>query len=312
VSKTVLAIGAHPDDVEFLMAGTLIHLADRGCSLHITHLANGSCGTSKLDIDEIKRVRSAEAEKAASSIGAAYYPGVADDLQLFYNRRNLSRVGALVRLVAPDLLLVHSPDDYMEDHMIACRLAVTAAFGRGMKNFPVDPETPPIDKKLTVYHAQPHLNRGYLGKTINPDLFVDISTVLERKRKMLMKHESQHSWLDESQRMKSVKNTLVETAREVGRLSRWFEYAEGWRFHHHAGFCDKDSDPLSQMLNGLAFQADEVEDGKKKARKWRLNERDKNWNCWTGLGSRSAYRSLQIDSGRLSDRCLFAPEPRSG
>ncbi|NOY59693.1 MAG: PIG-L family deacetylase, partial [Calditrichaeota bacterium] len=59
--KKVFAIAAHPDDIEFMMSGTMILLKEAGCELHYMNLANGSCGTTEYDVPEIVRMRTAEA-----------------------------------------------------------------------------------------------------------------------------------------------------------------------------------------------------------------------------------------------------------
>jgi len=122
----VFAVAAHPDDIEFLMAGTLILMRRAGCEVHYLCIANGSCGTAELERDEIVRIRQGEARAAAESIGAVYHESLVDDLEIFYEKGLLARVAALVRKVSPDVLLTHSPVDYMEDHQNAARLAVTA------------------------------------------------------------------------------------------------------------------------------------------------------------------------------------------
>ena len=68
----VLALFAHPDDAEFLSAGTLAHLAARGAEIHIATMTAGDCGSTSLTPSKITRLRKAEAARAASLIGAAY------------------------------------------------------------------------------------------------------------------------------------------------------------------------------------------------------------------------------------------------
>jgi len=248
MAKRALAIAAHPDDIEFLMAGTLIRLAAVGYDLHYLAIANGSCGTSALAAEEIVRTRRQEAIAAAASIGAVYHESLVADIEIFYEKGLLARVAAVVREVAPEVLLVQSPADYMEDHQNAARLAVTAAFCRGMRNFPTDPARPPVEGDVAVYHAQPHGNRDPLRQVVRPDLFVDITKVLDRKREMLACHRSQKAWLDESQGMDSYLTAMEDFSRELGRMSARFEYAEGWRRRLHLGFGPEGFDPLTSAL----------------------------------------------------------------
>jgi LmbE family N-acetylglucosaminyl deacetylase len=252
MSKRVFAVAAHPDDVEFTMAGTLILLKEAGYEIHLMHIANGSCGSLELPPEEIARIRTEEARVAAELIGAIHHPPLVNDLDILYDKPLIARVGAVMREVAPEIVLTHPLQDYMEDHMIACRLAVTAAFCRGMPNFPTDPPRDAITQPVTVYHAQPHGNRDPLGNPVNPSIFVDVTRVIEHKRDMLNCHQSQKVWLDQSQGMDSYLNTMQELAREVGALSGRFEYAEGFRRHIHYGLCDATADPLSESLGTLA------------------------------------------------------------
>ena len=136
----------------------------------------------------------------------------------------------------------------MEDHMNACRLAVTAAFSRWMPNFPVDPPRAPVAWDVTVYHAQPHGNCDGLRQPVVPELFVDITSVIDRKVAALACHDSQKSWLDESQGMDSYLHAMRGFSEEVGRLSGRFRYAEGWRRHSHWGLCEAAADPLRAVL----------------------------------------------------------------
>src|SRR5262245_11012632 len=130
--KTVIAIAAHPDDIEFYMAGTLLLLRRAGWEIHCLNLASGNCGSVKWKAARTRAVRRREAQGAARLLGAHWHPPLCDDLEILYDLRMLRRLGAVIREVKPAIVLTHSPQDYMEDHTNTCRLAVTAAFVRGM------------------------------------------------------------------------------------------------------------------------------------------------------------------------------------
>ena len=237
------------------MAGTLILLRDAGYAIHYMTLGNGCCGTTQYDRQTIAAMRRAEAAKAAASINATFHDSLCNDLEIFYDLPTLKKLSAVMREVAPDIVLTHPPADYMEDHMNTCRLVVTAAFARGMPNFQVDPAQPCIDKKVTIYHAQPFWNRDPLRQRVEPDLFVDVSSVEEQKVAMLAMHASQKQWLDESQGHDSYLNTLRELDEEVGRMSGLFRAAEGWRRHLHLGLCSEKDDPLREALPAEVLMA---------------------------------------------------------
>ena len=248
MAARVFAVVAHADDIEFAMAGTLILLAKAGCEIHYMTVANGSCGSVEDDAETIADIRLLEAKNAAGRIGAVFHPPLVPDLEIFYEKGLLARMGSVMRAVAPDILLVHSPQDYMEDHMISCRLAVTAAFSRGMRNFPVDPPRDPVSNDVTVYHAQPHGNRDPLNRMVRPDFCVNIDAVIEEKAGMLAEHKSQKEWLDFSQGLDAYLNAMRDLSREMGALTGTCEFAEGWRRHNPLGLCAAGADSLVDLL----------------------------------------------------------------
>ena len=250
---TVFALAAHPDDIELVMSGTLLLLKKKGWELHYMNIANGSLGTEEYFREDIIRIRTGEARRAAESIDAVFHDPVVDDYGVFYEKETLAKIASVVRQVAPDILLLQSPSDYMEDHQNTVRLGVSAAFCRGMPNMPVNPPYAATSKDVVLYHAQPHGNRDMLRRIVQAGLYVDVSSVLAEKRMMLAHHESQKNWLDASQGMDSYLISMEDAAREVGKLSGRYEFAEGWRRHYHIGFSRIDCDPLFETLEEFCF-----------------------------------------------------------
>jgi len=242
------AIAAHPDDIEFMMAGTLLMLKRAGWEIHYLTVASGNCGSAEQPSPVVRRVRRREAQNACKILGACFHPSLCDDLEILYDLKLLRRLAAAVREVNPQLLLTHSPQDYMEDHTNACRLAVSAAFARGMRNFKTTPARKPVGEEVTIYHALPHSLCDPLRQRLIPGAFVNTTAVHDRKRQALAAHESQKRWLDASQGMDSYLRVIDELSLELGRLSGQFQHAEGWRRHLHYGFCAPDADPLAAAL----------------------------------------------------------------
>ncbi len=243
-----LAAAAHPDDIEFMMAGTLLRLKDAGCEIHLWNLANGCCGSNTLPPDEAAAVRWSEAQASAASAGGTAHPPLFNDLEVFYDQPSLAKVAAVIRRIRPDIILTQSPQDYMEDHQNTARLVVSGAFTRGMKNFPTDPAVGPYDKPVALYHALPHGLNDALRQPVMPHFFTDITFVLDRKRAMLACHASQKQWLDETQGMDAYLDEMERMSREVGSLSGECEFAEGWRCHSHLGLGPEDFDPIVSLL----------------------------------------------------------------
>lgn len=249
-TKTAIAIASHPDDIEFMMAGTLIRLKEAGYEIHYMNIANGALGSAVMDFDETIATRRREAMNSAALIGAVYHESICNDLEVFYNQELLAKVVEVVREVDPEIVLTHGPYDYMEDHVNAGRLAVSAAFCRGMKNFRCSSRYPAQMRDVAVYHSMPHSLTDGLRNPVIPELYVDITPVMETKKAMLNCHRSQKEWLDVSQGNNAYLEELTFRGRYYGKLSGRFEFAEGWLRHSHLGFGPEEFNPLLQAVNG--------------------------------------------------------------
>ena len=245
-SVSVLALFAHPDDAEFLCAGTLIHLADLGAKIHITTMTAGDCGSTILSADRISRIRKKEASRSADLIGAEYSCLEEKDLRIFYDQRTLRKVLDLVQRTNPALVFTHSPTDYMVDHETTSRLCQTACFGAVAPNFPrgIARKVRPLRRVPHLYYAQPFGGLDILGEEVQPKVFVDVTATIERKEKMLACHESQQAWLRAQQEIPSPVNLMRRMAERAGQLSG-FRFAEGFRQHLGQGF------PLDNLLGKL-------------------------------------------------------------
>jgi LmbE family N-acetylglucosaminyl deacetylase len=261
---SVVAFFAHPDDIEFVAAGTLALLRERGWEIHLMNLANGCCGSTTTSRDQTARVRLQEAKQAAKHLQATHYDPIFNDLEIEYTQGAIKHLLGIIRRARPSIILTHTPVDYMEDHMQTCRLAVTAAFSKGVPNYP-EPSDPSFTEAyysdVAIYHAQPHGNRTPLGNLVRPKLGVFVDSVMETKRAMLAEHQSQQQWLKESQGMNSYIQTMYDLGGEVASMfrsrvskDRLGRYAEGWTRHLHLGYSAKPIDPLQEALGKLAVE----------------------------------------------------------
>jgi LmbE family N-acetylglucosaminyl deacetylase len=236
-SIRVLALFAHPDDAEFLCAGTLAHLADCGASIHIATLTAGDCGSSVLPSAKIARLRRQEAERSAAHLHAECACLEERDLLVLYDRPTLRKVMELMRRIDPALVLTHAPQDYMADHETASRLCQSACFGASAPNFRTGARRPAKATRAIphLYYAQPFGDRDILGREVFPNLVVDISATLERKEKMLACHESQRVWLQFQQSLPEPGDPARQMAARAGKLAG-FPWGEGFRQHLGQGF----------------------------------------------------------------------------
>ena len=123
----VLAIGAHPDDIEIACAGTLLKCKARGDEVFVCHLSNGDLGHEIIERDELGLMRRQEAKNAGSLGGFNVIWGGFTDLCIFDNKEAVDKVVKVIRDVDPDFIITHNPDDYMPDHTAASKLVFSAA-----------------------------------------------------------------------------------------------------------------------------------------------------------------------------------------
>ena len=248
-----MAIASHPDDIEFGMAGTLLMLQKAGYEIHYMNIANGSLGTEKYDYKTIVAMRREEAMNSCKLAGFHYHESICDDLEVFYCKELFRQLVPVVREVDPEIILTHGPYDYMEDHVNAGRLAVSAAFCRGMTNCPVTRPAKAVDTPVAVYHSMPHSITDALRRPVIPGMFVNVGDKIEIKKAMLGCHKSQKEWLDVSQGMDAYLDEMVWRMEHFGKLSGRYKYAEGWIRHNATGFCAPDFNPLLDALKDDAF-----------------------------------------------------------
>ena len=245
---SVLALFAHPDDIEFRAAGTLLLLGQQGWDLHYCNLSNGDLGSARMTMRKTALVRRRESLAAADLMGANWHRSLCSDLQIFYDDATLRRVCGLVRLIKPSILLTHPVQDYMEDHMITARLAVTGAFARGIPNYRSKPQRTAHGDSLTIYHSTPHGLVDPMRRPVEPEAYVDIGAVLAQKRDALACHHSQKDWLDLTQGPDSYLHALERDALTLGARSGCFHHAEAWTRHLHLGFGAEADNPLQDAL----------------------------------------------------------------
>jgi LmbE family N-acetylglucosaminyl deacetylase len=184
----ILAIGAHPDDLELLCAGTLALYAEAGHQVFMAVATNGNVGTPDLTRDEIRAIRKAEQEAACAIIGAELIWMDFDDEWLFNDRPTRTVFLDAIRRARPDVMFVHAPTDYHPDHRISGQIAedcrIPAAVRLVETSLPQAPKVPHLFRMDTIG-----------GVEFEPEAYVDITRVIDIKRRMLACHESQVGWL---------------------------------------------------------------------------------------------------------------------
>ena len=185
----VLAVGAHPDDLEILCAGTLAKYAARGDQVIIAVATNGEVGSATLPKEEIADIRRREAQASANLIGAEFiWMGYPDEF-LFSTQETRLDFLNLVRKARPDVILAHAPIDYHPDHRTSGQILWDIRVMTTVPN--IVTEAPPCDRIPEIYYFD-----TLAGIDFVPQYYVDISETFEMKKAMLACHCSQSAWLE--------------------------------------------------------------------------------------------------------------------
>ena len=233
-NKVALSINAHPDDAEAWNAGVLKLLKDKGYKIVIATMTGGDLGGCKMDMKETARVRFEEAKKAAAVLDAEYYTLGGIDGFLFDTKELRLKVISLIRKVKAGVIFTHLPSDYHSDHRTTANIVEAAAMVCSLDTVPV--EEKPVDITPLLYHTSPLTLSDPLGSQIAPPhFFVDVTSVIETKRKMLGYHVSQIELMKHMHKMDDFFGFVVEGNRNYGKMVD-VEYAEVYWQHLGGGF----------------------------------------------------------------------------
>jgi LmbE family N-acetylglucosaminyl deacetylase len=250
--SVALAIVAHPDDVEFLCAGTLIRLTrEHGWRIHMATMTAGDCGSAELEPDKISTIRRAEAKASADRIGAEYHCVGALDLRVYLNDDMVDRVVRLLADVRPDVVFTHSPDDYHMDHELTSRIVRAATFAAPIPNFLHGRwgDRRPIDHIPHLYYCDPVEGKDLFGNPIRPAFWIDVTGQIEEKERMLACHKSQRDWLIKHHGMDDYLRAMRDWTAKQGKAAG-VAFAEGFR--QHLGHSYPQNNLIGRLLQGIA------------------------------------------------------------
>ena len=217
----VLAVGAHPDDLEILCGGTLARFAQDGHDTVMCHATSGDMGSFVHGREEISAIRLEEARRAAGVIGAEHRTlGLADGEVNAADPAQKQLVVDLVRDARPDVIITHAPDDYMGDHNETSKLVFECSFYATFAN--LETSRPRHDRVTPIYYLDTIAGLGFV-----PTEYVDVTEVIETKAAMLEAHQSQLVWLRDHDGVDIVEE--MRTAARYRGQQCGAPYAEGFR-----------------------------------------------------------------------------------
>lgn len=246
--QVALCLMAHPDDCEFLAAGTLALLAEREWEIHIASSTPGDGGSATKNPIEIATIRREENVQSANIIGATYHCLELRDCHVTFDAESIRRAINLVRAIAPTLMFTHSQQDYMMDHEVTAQLARSASNGCIVPNCGNGPVLPG-SRIPHLYYSDPVGIIDHDGLPANASVVVNITSVYEKKLAMICAHASQRDWLRAHYGVDEYTRMLDEWSARRG-MTIGVPRAEGFR--QHRGYGYPTNCLLSEMLGNLA------------------------------------------------------------
>lgn len=219
----ILAIGAHPDDVELGCGATLAKEISKGKKVGILDLTRGELGTRGS-----AEIRDQEAANAAEILGVKIRKNMEFSDAFFVN--NVSHqleIIKIIRLYRPELVICNAVEDRHIDHGKGAKLVADACFLSGLRKIETlwKGNNQPAWRPKNIYH--------YIQwKNLTPDVVVDVSGFIENKLQAVQAYKSQ--FFDENNEEPQTpisSNNFLESisyrARDLGRLIQ-SEYGEGF------------------------------------------------------------------------------------
>lgn len=218
----VLAVGCHPDDLEIGCSGTLALFAKKGHNVFMCHVANGDKGHVVIMPEELGKIRTAEAEAGGAIVGAkkVYNINVPDLFVNSHDEKQVNDVVEVIRATRPDIIITHSPDDYMRDHVETNLLVFNASFSSSIPHYETKSEAYPTI--APIYYMDTLAGVGFL-----PEEYTDITDTIETKLKALDQHQSQLKWMKDHDGIDFL--DFVRTVSKFRGLQSGVKYAEGFR-----------------------------------------------------------------------------------
>ena len=189
MTNSVLFVGAHPDDIEGFCGGTAVRYIQLGWKVFFCIATNGNVGSYTKPRDEIAEIRKGEASRAASLIGAQLiWLGFDDEFLIDSVETRHSFINAM-RIADPDVVISHCRTDYNPDHSITGYIVDECLHMAAVPN--IVTKNPPTKKPI------PHLYfmDTPAGVGFDPEIYVDITDVFEKKVELIACHESQNEWM---------------------------------------------------------------------------------------------------------------------
>ena len=204
----LLAIGAHPDDIEIFMYGFLAQCKSRGDDIYLSVATDGAAGNLN-QLQNLKKVRYNETIQGLKKLGTPYFLNLPDGKLSNYIEAK-PKIHEHISDINPDFIVTHSPEDYHPDHR-ALSSYITEAAGF----------------QIPVLFAD-----TLMGVNFIPEIYVDISSFMEDKISSILQHHSQNpeNFVDAVKILKQFRssqcNGPLNTYAEAYRTDKKFPFSD--------------------------------------------------------------------------------------
>ena len=212
----LLAIAAHPDDVELTCGGTLLKMVQRGYKVGILDLTEGEMGTRGTP-----EVRRREAARAARILGVHHRANLGlPDARLEVNEKYKLAIARKIRELRPHTVILPYWEGRHPDHYIAGRLAYEGCFLAGLKRLPLEGEA---FRPFKVLYSTVH------NRSVQPTFVVDITEQFARRRRAILAYASQFRPPKRARRS-TVHLPLDDLEQEVHLIARYYGQMVGVKY----------------------------------------------------------------------------------
>lgn len=202
MSKIILAVSAHPDDMELEAGGTLAKFAQKGYDVYHLVLTSGYKDNYSVSVEQ----RKDEAERVAKILGikeVIFFN--CQDTNLRCTGELVTQVDSLVKTVNPNILISHHPFDSHQDHKAAAEIVFAVARHGNVKNVL---SSSPLPYRPNIF-------------AFRPQFFVDITNTIDLKIKAIEAYDSQYEKFGGA--------VLTERIKAMAKYFGWaygYDYAE--------------------------------------------------------------------------------------
>ena len=217
---SILAIGAHPDDMEIRCGGTLAKYANLGHNVTICYVTSGGKGHATIPPEDLVEIREREASNACKILNVKPLFLRFEDGEVYLTKELVTSIIDAIRSTKADIIITLPEQDYHMDHINVSIASTNAFFLAGVPHLKTNY---PAYKPQKIYYCETTMGLDFI-----PDFYIDITDSFDIKLKALAEHKSQCEWLKRHHNVDLLQR--VKVMAEFRGLQCGTKYAEAFQF----------------------------------------------------------------------------------